>query len=306
MIISIKAGVLFLKKIRYDFRYISLFLHLLSILMIANLFVVQSYGQNTKFADACPPVIPERLRTPSLVSKAGRVSGILEELAKHREHFLATGDAVDLFPLPYFHSTKAEFDRAISGESLIPEITLDLIIAFYEAYEMNRMRFDSGGAESVEKHWKRYYRGAVAANRSHTKSEAAIAAILLDGVDAHIVYDLPRAIRSIVSTSPKPLAQLKLEYDKMDMLFYDVAERTNRDIVAGRKVAGQVASLDKVFGLSANYVIHSRNLAWELAVSGKRLPTKREQPFFEHDDRSRVYFAVDSNDPRCKTKPNGQ
>lgn len=252
-----------------------------------------SQGASLPGRNGCTSAIAPHQLNPKFISKAGRVKGIIEELSKSRDRFVATGDLVDLFPTLYVHTTKALFERAIVDESPKAEIALDMIIAFYDAYAMNRRDFDAKGSNAVEPHWRAYYRGAVKANRSRSVSATTIAALLLDGVDAHVAYDLPRATRFILSSNVIDRSVLKAEFDKMNIAFKAAAASAHKDVAAARTVWNKFASLDILLGLGVKYVIFGRGQAWELAVSEKKLPTKRRHPVLPNPSHDSLWVADD-------------
>ena len=252
-------------------------------------------------------LLPNRRNGQEFLKKAGQVSSVLEELEKYREDFLRTGNLINLFPALYFHTTYGEFKNILLNESEHPIEMLDMIIAFYDAYKMNRELFEKGGVKAVEPHWRNYYKRALKGNKEKSKSFGLITEILLDGIDAHVIYDLPRAIRFKISGRQTALAEIKAEFDKMDFVFSEASEGINQDIVNGLKASNLLLFLDKTFNLGPVYVIYGRKKAWELAVSEKRLPTKKSQPEYLYNPDSRNYFSkefLERYSAVCKSENN--
>lgn len=244
--------------------------------------------------DVCKTLSQSRLLkrqdSGEFLKKAEQVLSILEELGTYREDFLRTGNLIYLFPALYFHTTQAEFKNVLTNESQHPVEMLGMIIAFYDAYKMNLELFKKGGIKSVEPHWKKYYKNALKGNKENSKSTGLIIEVLLDGIDAHVVYDLPRSIRFILSGSSASRSEIKNEFDKMDAVFAGASEEINRDIIKGLKASKLLLLLDKTFNLGSNYVIYGRKKAWESAVSEKSLPTRKPQPEYNHISDPRKFF----------------
>lgn len=225
------------------------------------------------------------------LEKSGQVSSILEELGNSREKLLKSGDFIELFPTLYFHTTKGEFDKVLENKSDYPIIKLDMIVKFYDAYKMNRKLFDKGGVGAVEPHWKNYYQKVLEAKEKASEDKGLDTAteILLDGIDAHVNYDIPRFVRDFAVKSSNKQQLLKKEFDEIDSVFQKASERAHDDVLKGLNISGS-ESHQNIYKLGATYIIYGRKKSWEVGVSDRPLLTKNPQPSFKHNSDSRAFF----------------
>ncbi|MGB3508184.1 MAG: VWD domain-containing protein [Microcoleaceae cyanobacterium] len=151
-----------------------------------------------------------------------QILGILVKLDSYRQNFATKGDFTDLFAVAYYNVTAEELKRIMSGDFKYPNEKMKQMLAFFDAYEYNRQKWVSGNLNEVEEHWLGYYRKAKQANTSIwgcifsplvdlalplparwsdiTLSDASyfflnVRTVLNAGADAHVNYDLSRAIR---------------------------------------------------------------------------------------------------------------
>jgi hypothetical protein len=262
--------------------------------LVALFLLAAGFAGVSTVSGQCRPELPPHLTTPGVIEKGGQVSGILEELAARRELFLKGNSMVDLFPALYYHSTETQFGNIANYDAGTAEAVLDLIILFYDAYRHNRMLYDRGGSDAVEKHWRKYYKNAPKLNRKGKPDASELVAVMLDGVDAHLT-DLPRSLRVTFSRMPITIDRLRDEYFRMEAFFSKVSRGMNADmqtVIGGR--AG-VLSADSIFGFGTKYVILLRKRAWDEAVGGKKLKASNPQPELFHGDASRKYFSLLTN-----------
>lgn len=245
--------------------------------------------------EPCRTLLPERLQTPAIIQKAEQVSGILDELAKSRERFLASGDLIEIFPALYYHATVAQFREAVTHEPPMAEAFLDLIIAFYDAYLSNRQRFDGAGTKAVEPHWRLYYGRAIERNLSKSVDTPAVLAILLYGIDAHLI-DLARSIRYSLGRGTVPTEKFREMYFKLDPLFYPVAEAVSKDMTAARQIDPQLMKFESAFGLGPRYVIQARNRSWNEATARGPLRAAAAQPVLPRSKGTRTFFTMEKTE----------
>ena len=226
----------------------------------------------------------ERLAT------AGKASDVLEELSKSREAFFRTRNPVELFPTLYFHTTSMAFEVALKNKSKQAPILLEMVIEFFDSYKYSRLAFESGGVKSVEPHWRKYYE---LAGRKHEKSgglelETAVDT-LAEGIDAHIIYDIPRFLRKHRDESPTQKADLETEYFRIDDIFYEASKRMLGDLRKGYELPVN-AEDERTFLSGGAYVRFARKRSWELGMGDGKLSTIVTIPRYEHDPGSRVFF----------------
>ncbi len=230
--------------------------------------------------------------------RAREVSGILEQLGNSRENFLKTGDFADLFPTIYYYTTKFEFEKVLANKTRHPTEKMEMIVGFYDAYKFNRDLYEKSGTDAVESHWKKYYEKAQAANKTKEFKDKyeTMTEILFDGIDAHLVYDLPRFVRHFSLSSQRSLSEIKAEYDAFDDVFSAAAAQTNRDILTTLKMDEGDEKTNKLFLAGASYLKTSRKISWDLGVSSKPLLTKDPQPVVTHNADSTKFLPKDIAD----------
>lgn len=227
------------------------------------------------------------------LQKAMEISGILDQLGEMRDHFLRTGDMKDLFPAIYYNTTDIEFKAILNDEMAHPVEKMGMMKNFYDAYLKNRAAFDSGGLNAVEPHWRDYYQRAQEANKLITETGLVDQALLgyatcktlNAGVDAHVDFDLPRAIRESVPDNAVAREQFRTDFDKTNPFFDKSITRGQQDInyalFPGSKTVGAFSRI--VSKMCAPDVVEKRTNAWNTAVDRRTsLPTREAQPQYKH------------------------
>lgn len=250
--------------------------------------------------EPCKTFLPERLRNAATLEKAEQVSAILDELAVRRNAFLASGDLVEMFPMLYYHATRAEFREALSRDEPLADDLLDMIIAFYDAYVTNRRSFGEGGAKAVEKHWKTYYERAVSQGRANDMSTLSLFALLLYGVDAHLI-DLARTVRYSIPRARLSAEDLRKGYYDLDPIFYSVSKAAIADIATVKKLDARLIGIEQTFGSGARYVIQSRDRSWKDATGGRPLVADAPQPVVSGRKGSSSFFTLEETEACPKT-----
>ncbi|MFZ1701978.1 MAG: hypothetical protein WBO10_14130 [Pyrinomonadaceae bacterium] len=248
----------------------------------------------------CKTFLPEGLRKVDTLERVKQVSAILDELAEKRETFLASGDLVEMFPMLYYHMTRAQFREALSRDQPLADDLLDIIIAFYDAYSINRMLFDERGAKAVEKHWKTYYERAVEQNRAKDLTTLDVFALLLYGVDAHLI-DLARTLRYSIPQAKLSTEDLRKGYYGLDPVFYEISKAAVADIAAVKKIDERLKDLEQTFGLGARYAIQSRDRSWKNATGGGPLVARDPQPVVPGRKGSSSFFTLEETEACPKT-----
>lgn len=248
----------------------------------------------SSFADVpCRILLPERLRTTEVIQQAEQVSAILDDLSKNRERFLQTGDLTELFPELYYHSTLAQFENAMSLDPPMAEAMLRFMVIYYDSYTNARQAFDLGGAKAVEPHWRRYYSRAVELNRSKKPSSFEVLAVLLYGIDAHLI-DFARSMRHTLSNSGIKADEFRDAHIKTDKAFFSAAKAINKDVSDVRKLDGRIMTWEGRLGLGARYVIKGRNEAWTEAIGNGPLRAAKPMPVLPRKEGSNIYFTLNA------------
>ncbi|QQS41361.1 MAG: hypothetical protein IPM63_18700 [Acidobacteriota bacterium] len=216
---------------------------------------------------------------------AGRVSSVLEELSAGRDRYLRTGEPVELFPTIYYHTTRFGFDLALRDGNEEGPVLLDMILRFYDAYKNNRDRHDTGKAP--EAHWMPFFEAASAADPDIGIQESID--ILNEGVDAHILYDVPRFVRRMRDEGTVDEAVLRSAFKRFDEVFDRASEDLRKDL-SERDPASAGMEFDSLFRSAASMVRFKRARGFELGMSDRPLATVEPQPVLEHDPGSRKFF----------------
>ena len=162
--------------------------------------------------------------------------GITLELEKRRNYFLETGNLKELFPTAYFHTTVCKMEQILNGVYLYPIEKIKQISYFYQAYLWNRNQWEENQKNLVEEHWTCHF------EKTEKKFpifnlKKYIGHILATGIEAHIDYDLPRALNFAVKNRHLQnveentyIEAIKEEFIKTEEIFRTVTDKTNADI----------------------------------------------------------------------------
>lgn len=223
---------------------------------------------------------------------AGRVSSITEELDRSRERFVNTGDLIEIFPLVYFYEMQHSLEAGMKPRMVHKIEYMELLIAGFDAYKYNRDAYDSGDKQAVGRQWREYFSAVEAAQkdgRGKWNPQDGVDALGV-GFDAHLLSDLPRAIRYVVEKSDTDKVELQRDFDASNTFFAVAEARAKGDILKMFENKSARDEANQVFGNGSEFVAFARKKAWEMAVGGGPLGVLAEQPHFEHDAQSRIFF----------------
>lgn len=221
-----------------------------------------------------------------------KLLGVLGELAAYRERLLDGKDYIDLFPTAYYHTTVNEMERIRRGEYQYPVEKMAQMLAFYDAYKVNRQNWDAGNVRGVEEHWRRHFQIAAEQNSGSAHFAWEVVTVLNSGVDAHVNYDLARAIRHAYQNRFDRGAtpgQLLRDFDLTDRIFPQTVSKANADIAAAFSFNGFDRMMKGAGFKVGSYlvgdenVIEGRHQAWRDAFGGSALKAKGPQPVTDHD-----------------------
>ena len=168
------------------------------------------------------------------------VLGAATELGSYRTAFLKNFNFVNLFPTVYFDITQQELLNLANGEFSYPIEKMQQMLAFFDAYKFNRNAWNSG--EVPEPHWQTYYQAATIADQDlvnltllselSSPSPVDIDNVLIDGILAHVKYDLPRALRYSFANEFQNVTidNLYPDFIATNQTFYDAAPAIASDI----------------------------------------------------------------------------
>lgn len=242
----------------------------------------------------CPAIVAQlgdgQARSAGLAACEALV-GQQVELGAYRSAFLIRPRYVDLFPTIYWHVTEIDFRRLAAGDFRHPLETMDEVLAFYDAYKVNRIAWETGGRP--EPHWSKAYGLAQEADAdfgaigqgSVVDTPQAVRDVLAAAMTAHIAYDLPRAVRETFKPTPGRVsepAELKDDFFATDQTInasmasageiYHAIQTTStwrKDLLGDSNLAVMANGFAEANAL----VLNLRHRAWDVAVAGGELPT---------------------------------
>ena len=203
-----------------------------------------------------------------------KLVGVLQELGNYRQDFIAEGNLINLFPTAYYHTTHSEMLEIISNEFTYPVEKMQQMLAFYDAYKQNRSNYDTGN-NAVEEHWKIHFDKATSFLSNKVNFAClGIKSTLETGIDAHVNYDLARAIRYANKNKFDPNASaiiLKEEFDATDKFFPQTSQKTLKDIDQVRNCDATFLSVINFFYNKDGEVIKNRKKAWTKGMGNDQL-----------------------------------
>jgi hypothetical protein len=162
--------------------------------------------------------------------------GIVSDLSAYRDQFLKDGSLINLFPTAYYHTTKNEMLKILSGAYKYPNEKMLQMISFYDAYKFNRENWDNQNKEKVEKHWKEHFEFATS-DQGLNLGCAKPGQVLATAIVAHVKVDLARAIRYAYrndQTSSAIPSSLVCDFLGSNDLFEKTQQSTLEDLVKAR------------------------------------------------------------------------
>jgi len=223
---------------------------------------------------------------------AGQVSAILEELDDSRRNFKETGDLVDIFPLVMFYQYRDGLDLAMRPTVTLKKEFLRTIISEYDSYYRNRAAYDEDRIDDLDKQWRLYFDSADAAQEDGIGEWTADAGVnvLLEGVNAYLMYDLPRALRYVTSKNKDNIEPFAKDFEKFSDLYQDAEQLAKKDVLTVLPGGKEKKSAEKLFGNGTEYVSYIRSKSWEMGVGDGPLGVLQEQPVYDHDTSNRKFF----------------
>ena len=251
-----------------------------------------------KEIDLCPtqkPLVPKagvdhrKLRLLYVVAL-----GIVKNLKERRDSFLETQAPEKVFPAFYYYVTVEGIKEINKGSMERPDIALEEIIKFYDAYEFNRL--------SPEGHWKPYYD---AANDIQDGIGTFSSTKLLNrSIDAHIDTDLPRALISVFKDHPEltvdDLESIKKDFFALDDIFESATNQAFIDLSFAITLANPDDKGNNAIDFSPSLrnwwarreAKRKRKSAWELSRTGKVPLELGPQPTSDYDALAQAGIAM--------------
>lgn len=232
-----------------------------------------------------------------------RMAGALADMSQYRDRFLATrwsdglDNTIDMFPAAYYNTTRAELERLAAGDFTFPDVKLRQMIAFYDAYKVNREAWDRGDTGAVEDHWKRHFEiatrpvGVLDTTARLSATDNKLQRTIDSGMQAHIIFDFPRALDYAYRNGGNRVSWTQAHPDFLatEQTFNTSIERTMKDMATRHPIFSGLANFaDIVFvkpaelasgieigsatARSMDYIKLLRNSAWRSASRGDLRP----------------------------------
>jgi hypothetical protein len=185
------------------------------------------------------------------------------------------GDMKYWFARVYMFVTLNELKQIDAGTYQYPLMKMQEVVAFHATYKQNLDRWRSGAKGKVESNWKAAFGAAEAMNDgSYVRTKAMeIMAALLPSMEAHIRFDLPRAVAAVYERNYAPipglsLALFKPDFDAMSVVFERAAADLSPEIKAACWMVdpGYSQTLRDVGFPAIFHVGIERQLTWEKAA----------------------------------------
>jgi hypothetical protein len=181
------------------------------------------------------------------------------------------------FAKVYYYVTKFELEKVQNGDYQYPHMKMQEVIHFYNTYKTNLDNWEANNKAQVEENWKRAFSAAESMNDGsiwRTKS-LEIMKSLLPSMEAHIRFDLPRAIAAVYGLhySGIPGASLgdfKSDFFKMGEVFELANAALTEEIDADESVFRYLDPSSWNWAQDAGFpfIFHvglEREMAWEKA-----------------------------------------
>lgn len=130
------------------------------------------------------------------------------------------------FALVYHYVTTHEIEAIDAGAYQYPHMKMQEVIAFHQAYKTNLDNWTAGNQAEVEDHWRIAFSTAEYHNGGDWLAPRAteIFLALLPAMQAHIRFDLPRAIAAVFTTHyagipGTSLSDFRADFDAMGPVF---------------------------------------------------------------------------------------
>ncbi len=145
------------------------------------------------------------------------------------------GDMKYWFAKVYHFVTKHELMQIDSGVYKYPLMKMQEVIAFHATYEQNLNNWRTNNKAKVESNWRSAFEAAEGAERWWRTAAIEIKNALLPSMQAHIRFDLPRAIaacfeRYYGGIPGLTLADFQSDFDAMSPVFDDASEDLQPEI----------------------------------------------------------------------------
>ncbi|MCB2092738.1 MAG: hypothetical protein KDF58_14925, partial [Alphaproteobacteria bacterium] len=233
--------------------------------------------------------------------------GVLHELWDYRQKYRTAGHFMDIFPSVYYHITSLEMDKIRLGAYQHPTWKMSQMLAFYEAYSVNRRNWDTNNKGAVEPHWVNHF---TVANEQYNGVNwlcTGIQQTLNTAINAHVIYDLPRSIRFAFNNKTNPNlteSDIKPEFMAVNASFSSALQFAVDDIEeASSLICDFFINIGQL--LLPSDVILKRQSAWYDAFNSGKVLQYNGSPLSQHPYSAVVRSQLaDKGKNRCNGKVN--
>ena len=219
---------------------------------------------------------------------AGRVSGAIEELEESADSFKEDRMLIDIFPyllkLRLTENLKTGMSKAVKNKPAY----LRVMLATYDAYSVNRDAFDRKEPDSVDRQWVEYFKSAEKLGSEWTPDEGVN--VLLSGINAHVLSDMPRALRYVKLKSKLESEEFEPDFRMIDKDFLAAEEELKKTVLGLFPTGEDNESAQKLYGNGYEYVKFAHEKAFKMGIGEGFLGVIEEQPHLNHDWKSTKYF----------------
>jgi hypothetical protein len=224
------------------------------------------------------------------------------------------GDMKYWFARVYQFVTEEELKQVDGGLYEYPLMKLQEVLAFHATYKRNLDSWRAGAKTGVEPNWAKAFAAAEALNAgSYVRPRSMeVMDALLPSMQAHIRFDLPRAIAQVyldnyASIPGLSISLFKKDFDAMNIVFQRASDRLVPEVKAESYFFDPGAS-QSLQDIGFPFIFHigiERQLAWEkaelLAASahsrGNADMNRRLRGYIigAHPNTGTAHFEVDSD-----------
>ncbi|MBA3538582.1 MAG: hypothetical protein H0T79_03060 [Deltaproteobacteria bacterium] len=189
------------------------------------------------------------------------LDAMVERLRLTAERCKARGDRREVFIFAYHYLTNRLRENLLAGRFVDVPWTRDLAVRFADLYFDAEAAFDRG--ETCSLPWHRFF---VACTAKH----ATALELLMLGMNAHIVYDLPLALEPGLTLDPATLARRQFDHDLVNEILEEAIDPFQE--MLARNYGRWIAAVDwlawRVDEWAIDQILRAtRNQVWRHAVA---------------------------------------
>jgi Family of unknown function (DUF5995) len=189
------------------------------------------------------------------------------------------GDMKYWFARVYYYVTKFELQKLQKGDYLYPHMKMQEVIQFYNTYKTNLDNWQANNKDLVEANWQQAFASAESMNDGSwlRTTSLEIMKALLPSMEAHIRFDLPRAIAAVydlhyAGIPGAGMSNFKADFFRMGEVFEQANDALTKEIDEDESWLRSFDPTSWNWSQEAGFpfIFHvglERNMAWEKAES---------------------------------------